>query len=318
MCAPRSSRAFTLAELMVAVLILIVVIVATSRMFGTVSKVTGVGQAGAAVLQEAAAIERQIRSDFERLSREGFFVIRCVAVPNDVNLNSGGALLNPSLPSNAIIRADQLLFFAHGVQTIQTLGGAAGVSRKGQGTVSRIYYGPAFQLPEADAVPIPDPTAVYVEAQDPRVQTGDPVLVPWYRGPHDMVRTVFQNDPAGSPANYTTTNDGSIDATQPPASRWLLARHAVVLVGDGGYPESYETGFPISGLGDVDEGITVFQAGTKTGPDGEVLTSGGRVLAVTAMGKTLAEAREKVYANISRIHFEGCHYRKDIALIKEI
>ncbi|MHC4615110.1 MAG: PulJ/GspJ family protein, partial [Planctomycetota bacterium] len=243
MDAKRLTRpAFTLAELMVAVLILIVVIVATSKMFGTASKVTGVGQAGAAVLQEAAAVERQIRADFERLSREGLFAIRCVAVPNDVNLSSGGALLNPALPPGAIIRADQLLFFAHGVQTIQTLGGAAGVNRKGQGTVSRIYYGPAFQIPEGNAVDSTTPGLV--RAQDPRVQTGDPLLVPWYRGPHTMVRTVFQDDPAGSPANYTTTNDGSIDATQPPASRWLLSRHAVVLAGDGSYPESYLEGVP--------------------------------------------------------------------------
>ncbi len=47
-----------------------------------------------------------------------------------------------------------------------------------------------------------------------------------------------------------------------------------------------------------------------------MLTNGGRVLTVIAMGKTLAEAREKVYDNISRIHFEGCHYRQDIAEIK--
>ncbi|MHC4428061.1 MAG: prepilin-type N-terminal cleavage/methylation domain-containing protein, partial [Planctomycetota bacterium] len=236
----RTSRAFTLSEILVAVVILVVVIVATSKMFGTASKVTGVGQAGAAVLQEAAAIERQIRSDFERLSREGFLAIRCVAVPNDVNLNSGGALLNPALPPSAIIRADQLLFFAHGVQTIQTLGGAAGVNRKGQGTVSRIYYGPAFQLLDGLAVDDVDPTAP--EAHDPRLQAGDPLLVPWYRGAHDMVRTVFEDVPSG--ADYTTSPGGSIDATQPSANRWLLARHAVVLAGDGGYPESYLEGIP--------------------------------------------------------------------------
>ncbi|MFC2014916.1 phosphoribosylamine--glycine ligase [Chloroflexota bacterium] len=90
-----------------------------------------------------------------------------------------------------------------------------------------------------------------------------------------------------------------------------------VAMASGGYPVSYKTGFPISGLDSLDKDITVFHAGTKAGPDGKVLTNGGRVLTVTATGKTLAEAREKVYANISRIHFEGCHYRKDIALIKE-
>jgi phosphoribosylamine--glycine ligase len=50
---------------------------------------------------------------------------------------------------------------------------------------------------------------------------------------------------------------------------------------------------------------------------GKVLTSGGRVLTVMARGKNLKEARERVYANIPRIKFEGCHYRRDIALIRE-
>ena len=58
---PKRRRAFTLTELLVAVTILIVVIVATAKIFGTVGRVAGLGEAGAAVLQEAAAIERQIR-----------------------------------------------------------------------------------------------------------------------------------------------------------------------------------------------------------------------------------------------------------------
>jgi phosphoribosylamine--glycine ligase len=88
-----------------------------------------------------------------------------------------------------------------------------------------------------------------------------------------------------------------------------------VVMASAGYPGSYKTGFPISGLNRLDKGITVFHAGTKIGADGEVLTNGGRVLTVAAMGKTVAEAREKVYHNISRIQFEGCHYRKDIAIV---
>jgi len=91
-----------------------------------------------------------------------------------------------------------------------------------------------------------------------------------------------------------------------------------VVMASAGYPGSYKTGFPVTGLDDLDKEVTVFHAGTKIDRDtGKVVTSGGRILTVVAMGKTLAEAREKVYANISRIHFEGCHYRKDIALIKE-
>jgi len=90
------------------------------------------------------------------------------------------------------------------------------------------------------------------------------------------------------------------------------------VMASGGYPGSYKTGFPITGLDNLDRDIMVFHAGTKTGPEpGQISTNGGRVLTIVAMGKTIAKAREKVYANIPRIHFEGCHYRQDIALIKE-
>jgi phosphoribosylamine--glycine ligase len=90
-----------------------------------------------------------------------------------------------------------------------------------------------------------------------------------------------------------------------------------VVMASGGYPGSYKTGYTISGLDEVDKEIMVFHAGTRAGPGGQVLTSGGRVLTVTATGKNLVEAREKVYKNITRIQFEGCHYRKDIADIQE-
>lgn len=84
-----------------------------------------------------------------------------------------------------------------------------------------------------------------------------------------------------------------------------------------GYPGSYQTGFPITGLNSLDKDILVFHAGTKAGSEsGQILTSGGRVLTVVATGKSITEAREKVYNNIPRIHFEGCHYRRDIALVK--
>ena len=90
-----------------------------------------------------------------------------------------------------------------------------------------------------------------------------------------------------------------------------------VVMASGGYPGSYKTGLPIDGLHDVDKDVMVFHAGTKIGAmPWEVITGGGRVLTVVATGKTVALAREKVYDNVSRITFEGCHYRKDIALFK--
>lgn len=84
-----------------------------------------------------------------------------------------------------------------------------------------------------------------------------------------------------------------------------------VILASGGYPGKYATGFPITGLDTVDDDVMVFHAGTKAN-DGAICTDGGRVLTVTALGRNIAEARDKVYRNISRISFNGCHYRHDI------
>ncbi len=84
-----------------------------------------------------------------------------------------------------------------------------------------------------------------------------------------------------------------------------------VVMASGGYPGSYKTGFPIVGLDEVDDDILVFHAGTRKS-EGIIYTDGGRVLTVAATGETVAEAGDRVYSNIRRIHFEGCHYRHDI------
>jgi phosphoribosylamine--glycine ligase len=85
-----------------------------------------------------------------------------------------------------------------------------------------------------------------------------------------------------------------------------------VVLASGGYPGSYDTGFPIEGLGEVDADVQVFHAGTKRREDGTIVTAGGRVLTVVATGATLAQAREKAYRNVERIRFQGVHYRRDI------
>ncbi|MCL0102722.1 phosphoribosylamine--glycine ligase, partial [Dehalococcoidia bacterium] len=97
---------------------------------------------------------------------------------------------------------------------------------------------------------------------------------------------------------------------------WSTDACVGVVMASAGYPGSYETGFHISGLGEVDEGILIFHAGTtRDQGTGNLITSGGRVLTVAATGKTLADARAKVYRNLPRISFEGCYYRKDIAAL---
>ena len=87
----------------------------------------------------------------------------------------------------------------------------------------------------------------------------------------------------------------------------------VVLASDG-YPVSYEKGLPIRGLENFKgrDGYYVFHAGTKFGPEGQVLTNGGRVLGVTALGKDLKEARKNAYEAVDWVDFDNKYYRHDI------
>ena len=94
------------------------------------------------------------------------------------------------------------------------------------------------------------------------------------------------------------------------------SRFAVtVTIASSGYPGKYETGKTIEGLENAARlpEVQIFHAGTKR-QDGKTVTSGGRVLAVTALGDSVPQARERAYAAINKIHFEGCHFRRDIAL----
>jgi phosphoribosylamine---glycine ligase len=88
-----------------------------------------------------------------------------------------------------------------------------------------------------------------------------------------------------------------------------------VILASGGYPGKYETGKPIEGLENAARSpeVQIFHAGTKR-QDGKTVTSGGRVLAITALGDSVIRARERAYAAINEIHFDGCHFRRDIAL----
>lgn len=83
-----------------------------------------------------------------------------------------------------------------------------------------------------------------------------------------------------------------------------------VMMVSGGYPGSYDKGKKITGLNSIDNDL-IFHAGTTASSE-DVLSNGGRVLSVTAMGNTVKEAAAKSYETVASIHFDNCHYRKDI------
>lgn len=94
--------------------------------------------------------------------------------------------------------------------------------------------------------------------------------------------------------------------------RWRSGACVSVVLASGGYPEKYDKGLPISGLDDVrDEDVFVFHAGTER-KDEQIVTAGGRVLAVSARGKDLPDAIENAYNGLKPIHFDRMHYRRDI------
>jgi phosphoribosylamine--glycine ligase len=86
-----------------------------------------------------------------------------------------------------------------------------------------------------------------------------------------------------------------------------------VVIASGGYPGSYDKGLPISGLDNLDtDDLKVFHAGTKL-ENGQVVTDGGRVLCVTALGNDIRAARDRAYQGVDQITWPGAFHRRDIA-----
>ena len=88
-----------------------------------------------------------------------------------------------------------------------------------------------------------------------------------------------------------------------------------IVLASGGYPVKYQSGYPISGLEEAGKSATVFHAGTKRQEDGTIVTAGGRVLGVTALGADLNEAISNAYAACAPISFQDMHMRKDIGKV---
>ena len=219
-----SHRGFTLVEALIAVSILLVIILFTSKIFSSVSEVTSNGQGNADIFQEVAAFETQLRQDFDRLSYDGFFVIWCRAIRNDVNDPTRAGVtpgtnprfwLDPNRDATEYIRSDRLLFFTQGENTVQIFRGSQGDNRKAQTTAARVYYGHGYQLGDL------------VAAGD-NLDPADPINVdfpPWDIGNNGMINTEVNGPVNGF--------------SQPSANQWTFARQNILLGDDGGSTTSY-------------------------------------------------------------------------------
>ncbi len=138
-------------------------------------------------------------------------------------------------------------------------------------------------------------------------------------GPKVLEFNVRLGDPETQPLMHRMASDfvpalwaaaeGGLDKA---SLEWRTGPSVCVVMASAGYPGAYQTGVPIDGTAEAESlGATVFHAGTRIGPAG-LETAGGRVLGVTAGGGGLADAIDRAYAGVKRIHFDGMHYRRDI------
>jgi phosphoribosylamine--glycine ligase len=114
----------------------------------------------------------------------------------------------------------------------------------------------------------------------------------------------------------SATLDGKLNKNK---LEWEQKSCVGVVLASRGYPGEYRRGVEITGLRNLDKDVLAFHAGTAR-PKGDatrVVTSGGRVLTIVGSGESMTEARDRVYDNVRRVDFKGCHYRKDIAMTPE-
>ena len=124
---------------------------------------------------------------------------------------------------------------------------------------------------------------------------------------HQTIMPRLQDDPL--PLLHAVAKGERLPSTV----RWRSEAAVCVVLASGGYPGDYRTGKPISGIEEAEKlaDVTVFQAGTAI-KDGQLVTAGGRVLGVTALGADIPAAIARAYEAVAKICFEGVHFRKDI------
>ena len=220
---------FTLLELMVAVVVLLAIMIAVGRIFSTVINVSAKGIAIGDTLQQATAIEQQLREDIAKVSSDGFFAIRHVAVPN--NIYGEYVLVDAAQAPDAILRFDQLVFLRLGA--ITPMGVAVGADFAGESVASMVHYGHGVSFSQLTVDPgAPDDNKIF--SDDPELlisdSGADQVITPWFQGAVEFK----QREYTGSQnTNMLTTGEyGTTNATQQQAGRWMLCRQAIALSDD--------------------------------------------------------------------------------------
>ena len=271
-------RAFTVVELLIAVVVMLAVIIATSKIFNTASKVSSTGEANADVLQQGTVIEEQMRRDLERLCRDGYMAIQCVAVRNDVNQvispSANAPLLNPQLDANAILRCDQIVFFTAGTETSARWAGPGDLVSSGGGQQSRgarVYYGHGVQFPSLPNDPTSNPPGSNPNSVIKPIITG---VSPAPSGVKQVVPWTWF-DPLtyqlGWQYGTTTQTAGPrVLANQPEARQWVLARKSVLLSDDGGRPIYYPepSNLTVAGTQGPSSAPSIFGDRSNTGAAG--------------------------------------------------
>ena len=257
-------RAFTLIELLVSLSVLLVVIIATSRIFGTTGKVAAIGEASADLQATATAVEKVIRSDIERIARDGVLAIQCVAVRNDVNryqridndpsndtsratsISSTAPLLNPTLASTDFVRCDQVVFFGRGHEASQvflgTQGGAISASRAGDEYALNLFGGGTLQItPEITSnefmvrlghgLQFP---SLLVDVKNPDLRPDADTLGSSPSTLIPLVPWMWSNSATMTSANFDVgASNNRYMAGQPEARQWVMSRQITLLADDG-------------------------------------------------------------------------------------
>lgn len=237
---------FTLLELMVAVVVLLVVMIAVGRIFTTTSAVSASGVAISETLQQAVAIEQQLREDIAKISDDGFMAIRHVAVPNNIYQY---ILIDDTQPEEAIIRFDQLVFIRLGTTTPVGLRNSGAGDFAGQTFASTVYYGHGVSFPDLMSY---DQGGNTVNLEDPELLitdfTEDPVITPWYQGTVDF--NTLQYTGSQNTMFDDLGMDGTTNGTQQLPSKWMLCRQATAMGDDDQYDRDavQKTRFALNGL----------------------------------------------------------------------